>query len=53
MIEVFMPSFREKQAKKFVKKTLSISYWLNAEAEHYNINFSQALQNALISQLHK
>lgn len=53
MIEVFMPSFREKQAKKFVKKTLSIPYWLNAEAEHYNINFSQTLQNALISQLHK
>ena len=30
-----------------VKKTLTIPYWLNAEAEAAEVNFSQLLQNAL------
>jgi predicted RNase H-like HicB family nuclease len=51
VVEVFMPPFREKQSKRFVKKTLSIPYWLNAEAEMYGINFSQTLQNAIKKQL--
>lgn len=37
---------------KAIKKTLTIPEWLNAAAEKENINFSQTLQNALISQLH-
>ena len=52
LVEVFMPPFREKQHTRFVKKTLSIPSWLNAEAEHCGINFSQVLQNALKEQLH-
>lgn len=52
LIEVYMPPFRAKQASRFVKKTLSIPYWLNIEAEHRGINFSQTLQNALKEQLH-
>lgn len=52
LIEVFMPPFREKMHTRFVKKTLSIPSWINAEAEHNGINFSQVLQNALIEQLH-
>lgn len=51
LIEVCMASFREKQHKKFVKKTLSIPSWLNIEAERYNINFSQTLQEALKAKL--
>lgn len=51
MIEVYMPSFRARQSQKFVKKTLSIPCWLNAEAEHYGINFSKTLQTALTEQL--
>ena len=51
IMEAFMPPFRERQEKRFVKKTLSIPYWLNAEAEHCGINFSQTLQNALKQQL--
>lgn len=51
LIEVFMPPFRERQSKKFVKKTLSIPYWLNKEAEERKVNFSQTLQNALKRQL--
>lgn len=51
MIEVFMPPFREKQNTRFVKKTLSIPYWLNLEAEHKGINFSRLLQNAIKKEL--
>ncbi len=51
MIEVFMPPFREKQNTRFVKKTLSIPYWLNLEAEHRGINFSRLLQNAIKKEL--
>lgn len=51
LIEVYMPPFREKQSNRYVKKTLSIPAWLNAEAEHSGINFSQTLQAALKEQL--
>lgn len=52
LIEAFMPPFREKHRKKFVKKTLSLPSWINAEAEHAGINFSAVLQEALIEKLH-
>ena len=51
LVEAFMPAVREKQNKRFVKKTLSIPYWLNAEAERQGINFSQTLQQAIKQQL--
>ena len=51
LVEAFMPVFREKQSKRFVKKTLSIPYWMNAEAERIGLNFSQTLQNAIEEKL--
>ncbi len=51
LVEAFMPPFRAKQHKKFVKKTLSIPAWINAEAEHAGFNFSQVLQDALKEKL--
>ncbi len=51
LIDVFMPPFRERQRTKYVKKTLSIPSWLNAEAEHCGINFSAVLQEALKDRL--
>ena len=51
LIDAFMPPFRERQNNRYVKKTLSIPSWLNAEAEHCGINFSQTLQNAIKQQL--
>ena len=51
LVEAFMPSFREKQSKRFVEKTLSIPYWMNAEAERIGLNFSQTLQNAIAQKL--
>jgi len=46
-----MPPIRERMAKRFVKKTLSIPAWLNSQAESYGINFSQTLQKALKQEL--
>ncbi|WP_432648387.1 type II toxin-antitoxin system HicB family antitoxin [Mitsuokella sp.] len=51
LVDAFMPAIREKMAKRFVKKTLSIPSWLNAQAESYGINFSQTLQKALKQEL--
>lgn len=51
LVDVFMPAIRERMAKRFIKKTLSIPAWLNAQAESYGINFSQTLQKALKHEL--
>lgn len=51
MVEVYMPPFRDRQERRFVQKTLSLPYWLNLEAEHYGIDFSATLQNALKREL--
>jgi len=40
-----------KSQTRFVKKTLSIPYWLNAAAEQHHINFSSVLQEALKERL--
>lgn len=47
LVEVFMPSVRDRINNKFVKKTLSLPYWLNLEAEERGVNFSGILQEAL------
>ena len=40
-----------KSQTRFVKKTLSIPYWLNSAAENAHINFSGVLQEALKERL--
>ena len=40
-----------KSQTRFVKKTLSIPYWLNVAAEKQHINFSGILQDALKERL--
>jgi predicted RNase H-like HicB family nuclease len=52
LVEVFMPAVRERLNNRFVKKTLTIPQWLNAEAERAGVNFSQILQRALKEYLH-
>lgn len=51
LVEVFMPAVRARVETRFVKKTLSMPAWLNAQAEQAGINFSQVLQDALCAQL--
>lgn len=47
MVEVFMPSVRDRINNKVVKITLTLPSWLNREAEAANVNFSLVLQDAL------
>lgn len=44
-------AYNKKVNSKAIKKTLSIPEWLNEEAIAMNINFSQVLQEALITKL--
>ena len=42
-------AFSEKYSKqKYIKKTLTLPYWLNEIAERKGLNFSKTLQDALI-----
>ena len=52
LVEVFMPLVRDRINNKYVKKTLTIPYWLNAEAENQGDKFSGVLQDALKEYLH-
>ena len=51
LIEVYMPSVRERQNNKAVNRTVTLPAWLNAAAQERNINFSQVLQDALKAQI--
>lgn len=47
MVDVFMPSVRDRVNNRVVKKTLTIPAWLNRAAEEAGVNFSQLLQDSL------
>ncbi len=51
IVEFDMDAYRRRTNSKAVKKTLSIPQWLNEEAMANGLNFSQILQEALISKL--
>lgn len=46
-----MDAYAEKYGSKAVRKNCTIPAWLNTAAEAKNINFSAALQSALMEQL--
>ena len=47
LISIDTEFYRRFYSNKLVKKTLNIPMWLNEQAEHAHINFSQTLQKAL------
>ena len=49
MLVLDMDSYAEKYGSKAVRKNLTIPAWLNTFAENNNINFSQVLQDSLMS----
>ena len=51
IVEFDMLEYQSKHNSKAVKKTLSIPEWLNEEAVSMGVNFSQVLQEALMSKL--
>ena len=51
IVEFDMFEYQKKHNARAVKKTLSIPEWLNEEAVAMGVNFSQVLQEALMSKL--
>ena len=51
MVMLDMDAYAEKYGNKAVRKNCTIPAWLNTAAENAHINFSQVLQNGLMSQL--
>lgn len=51
LVDVDFSEYRRKHENRAVKKNCTIPSWLNEEAEKAGINFSRALQDALISTL--
>ena len=51
IVEFDMLEYQRKHNSKAVKKNLSIPEWLNEEAVSMGVNFSQVLQEALMSKL--
>ena len=51
IVEFDMAEYRRRNSSRAVKKTLSIPEWLNEAAVRENVNFSQILQEALMSKL--
>lgn len=52
IVTVDVAMYAKTHFEKSVKKTLTIPAWLNTAALEQNINFSQVLQEALMSKLH-
>ena len=51
LIDVFMPTIRDRMKTRFVKKTLSLPAWLADKADEEGVNFSKVFQNALMDYL--
>lgn len=51
VIEFDMLAYKKRTSSRAVKKTLSIPEWLNEAAISMNLNFSQVLQEALMSKI--
>lgn len=51
MITVDVEEYAKIHFERAVKKTLSIPYWMNKRALAMNINFSQLLQEALLTKI--
>lgn len=49
LVAVYMPAVRLSQENKAVNRTVTLPAWLNAKALECGVNFSQVLQEALIS----
>ena len=51
IIQFDLAAYRKRTSSKVVKKTLTIPEWLNEEALAKGINFSQVLQEGLVSKI--
>lgn len=50
---VDISSYADKWGKELIKKTVNIPKWVNTKAEEKKINFSKALEEALLEKIYK
>ena len=51
LIEIWMPSFRERMATKAVNRTVTLPGWLDNQAKRASLNYSQILQDGIMERL--
>ena len=51
LVAVYMPAIRLAQQTRSINRTVTLPAWLNAAALEKGINFSQALQSTLMTEL--
>lgn len=51
LIEVWMPSFRERMETKAVSRTVTLPGWLDSQAKRAALNYSQILQDGIMERL--
>lgn len=51
LVDLDLEAYRKGNDLRSVKKTLTVPAWLNTRAERAGVNFSQVLQEALVSKL--
>jgi len=51
LVEVWMPSFRERMETKAVNRTVTLPGWLDSQAKRAALNYSQILQDGIMERL--
>ncbi|PIE54099.1 MAG: pilus assembly protein HicB [Dethiosulfovibrio peptidovorans] len=51
LVEVWMPSFRERMETKAVNRTVTLPGWMDREAKQASLNYSQILQDGIMTRL--
>jgi len=51
LVDVWMPSFRERMETKAVHRTVTLPGWLDREAKLADLNYSQILQDGIMERL--
>jgi predicted RNase H-like HicB family nuclease len=51
LIEIWMPSFRERMETKAVNRTVTLPGWLDSQAKRASLNYSQILQDGIMERL--
>ena len=51
LIEIWMPSFRERMETKAVNRTVTLPGWLDSQAKRAALNYSQILQDGIMERL--
>ncbi|MCF4152612.1 type II toxin-antitoxin system HicB family antitoxin [Dethiosulfovibrio sp. F2B] len=51
LVEIWMPSFRERMETKAVNRTVTLPGWMDREAKQASLNYSQVLQDGIMERL--